>query len=108
LNSVRAASPQTTTRLIRPDFDVWTAPALRGRAWGPEQAVGPPDTMQAGDFSTAWAPRLADGGPEWLKVDFPRETQIAQVIVRETYNPGAVVRVTAVLRGGEETVIWEG
>lgn len=100
--------PVTSTRILRPPLEMWTAPAVHGRAWGPEQAVGPPDTMQAGDYSTAWAPRMPDGGAEWLKVDFAKETQIAEVIVRETYNPGTVIKVTAVLRGGEETTIWEG
>src|SRR5947207_1039551 len=74
------------------------APAARqGRAWGPEQVIGPPDTMQAGDVSTAWAPRQPDGGGEWLNVDYERETQVSEVIVRETYNPGAIVKVTAIL-----------
>ncbi len=85
------------------------APAARqGRAWGPEQVIGPPDTMQAGDVSTAWAPRQPDGGAEWLKVDYERETQVSEVIVRETYNPGAIVKVTAILPNGEEALLWDG
>jgi hypothetical protein len=51
---------------------------------------------------------MPDGGAEWLKVDYERETQVAEVRVRETYNPGAIVRVTAVLAGGEEALLWEG
>jgi hypothetical protein len=51
---------------------------------------------------------MPDGGPEWLKVDYERETQVAEVRVRETYNPGAVIRVTAILAGGEEALLWEG
>jgi hypothetical protein len=83
-----------------------TKPGPRG--WGPEQATGAPDTMQAGDMTTAWAPRQPDGGAEWLKLEFNREVMIAEVRVRETYNPGAVVKVTALLAGGEEALIWEG
>jgi hypothetical protein len=28
--------------------------------------------------------------------------------VRETYNPGAISKVTAVLPNGQETILWEG
>jgi hypothetical protein len=83
-----------------------TNPAPRG--WSPEQATGPPDTMQPGDMTTAWAPRQPDGGAEWLKLDYKLEVMIAEVRVRETYNPGAVVKIAALLAGGEEALIWEG
>lgn len=78
------------------------------RAWGPEQATGAPDTFQAGDLRTAWAPRSQDGGPEWLQVGFLRAVTIAKVRVRETYNPGAIIRVTALSEGGGEFTLWEG
>lgn len=60
------------------------------RGWGPEQVTGEPDTMQAGDISTAWASREQDAGEEWLKLDYERSVDIAEVRVRETYNPGAI------------------
>ena len=43
-----------------------------------------------------------------MKVDYERETQVSEVVVRETYNPGAIIRVTALLPGGEETLLWDG
>jgi hypothetical protein len=64
--------------------------------------------MQPGDMTTAWAPRQPDGGAEWLKLDYKLEVMIAEVRVRETYNPGAVVKIAALLAGGEEALIWEG
>jgi hypothetical protein len=78
------------------------------RGWGPEQAVGEPDTMQAGDISTAWAPREQDGGEEWLKLDYEKSVDIAEVRVRETHNPGAISKVTAFLANGSEVTLWEG
>jgi hypothetical protein len=33
---------------------------------------------------------------------------IAEVRVRETYNPGAVSKITAWLPNGSEVVLWEG
>jgi len=82
--------------------------ALTCRPWGPEQVIGPPDTTEAGDMQTAWASQNPDGGAEWLKVDYATEVELAEVRVRETYNPGAVVRVSAVLADGSEALIWEG
>ena len=80
-------------------------PAKRG--WGPEQVTGVPDTPRAGDFPTAWASREPDGGAEWLAVAFGREVDIAEVRIRESYNPGAITRVTGVV-GGREITLWEG
>lgn len=78
------------------------------RSWGPEQVVGEPDTLQAGDLPTAWAPLQQDGGEEWLKLDYEKSVDIAEVRVRETHNPGAVSKITAFLADGSEVTIWEG
>jgi len=78
------------------------------RSWGPEQVIGEPDTLTAGDIPTAWAPLEQNGGEEWLKLDYAQAVDITEVRVRETYNPGAVAKVTAVLPGGREVTLWEG
>jgi len=78
------------------------------RSWGEEQATGAPDTHQAGDISTAWASKLPDGGEEWLNLDYSNHVYLAEVRVRETYNPGAISKVAAVLPSGLEQTIWEG
>src|SRR6185436_16108945 len=92
------------------EVDRFTAEAARNvrRAWGEEQATGAPDTMQAGDISTAWAPKLPDGGEEWLHLDYSNQVQLAEVRIRETHNPGAISKVAAVLPNGQEITIWEG
>jgi hypothetical protein len=86
---------------------VAAAPAQQKRGWGPEQVAGPPDTHQSGDISTAWASRSPDGGPEWLSANFDQPVELAEVRVRETYNPGAISKVTAMVNGQEMT-LWEG
>jgi hypothetical protein len=78
------------------------------RGWGPEQAVGAPDCKGAGDQQTAWASQQADGGPEWLETTYGTPVQIAGVRVLENDNPGAITKITAVLDGGAEVVLWEG
>jgi len=78
------------------------------RSWGPEQATGAPDTPEAGDMVTAWASLQPDAGEEWLKLGYDRAVDVAQVRVRETFNPGAVTKVTAFLANGQEVTLWEG
>jgi len=80
----------------------------KGRSWGPEQAVGPPNTHNAGDIPTAWAAREQNAGDEWLMLDYSNIVNLAEVRVHETYNPGAIVRVAAVLSDGSESVVWDG
>src|SRR5262245_45116178 len=78
------------------------------RAWGPEQILGPPDTDHAGDLPTAWATLQADGtGTEWLWAGFDRPVSLAEVRIRESFNPGAISKVTAKV-GDQEIVLWEG
>lgn len=85
------------------------APTQKGRrSWGPEQATGAPDTLQAGDHPTAWASLEPDAGPEWLVMDFPKEVEVAQVRVRETLGPGTIFMVSAILTDGSEKILWHG
>jgi hypothetical protein len=77
------------------------------RDWGPEQATGEPNTLKAGDFRTAWASLRPDSGLQWLEVAFEKPVAIAQVRILETFNPGAVIKVSGVANG-KEVVLWEG
>lgn len=79
------------------------------RNWGPEQATGAPDTLTPGDIPTAWAPLASHGtGIEWLKLDFDRPVEIREVRIRETFNPGTICKVVAIIEREEESVLWEG
>ena len=78
------------------------------REWGPEQATGAPNTPTAGDLPTAWASLHPDGGTEWLQVEFDKPVEVAEVLIRETFNPGAISKVVAVDTDNKETTIWEG
>ncbi len=83
-------------------------PGPQRRSWGPEQVTGPADTLTAGDLPTAWAPREPDGGDEWLLLEFETPVSLAEVHVYESYNPGAISRLTTFLADGREVTIWEG
>ena len=84
------------------------APAQTKRGWGPEQATGAPDTPIAGDYTTAWASLRPDAGLEWLQLGFQRPVEIAEIRIRESFNPGAVSKVVALVENGREQVLWEG
>ena len=78
------------------------------RAWSTEQLTGPRDTLEGGDRQTAWASRTQDDQEEWLLLGYDKAVDIAEVRIWETYNPGAVSKVTAMLDDGTEVLLWEG
>jgi hypothetical protein len=77
-------------------------------SWSAIQATGRPDTMTAGDAPTAWASLLADGGIEWLELTYENAVYPELVRVRETFNPGAVVRLEVLDPEGAWRQVWEG
>jgi hypothetical protein len=79
-----------------------------GPRWSPGQAAGPPNTHTHGDHSTAWAAQNADGGAEWLKVKFENAVEVGEINIHESFNPGAVSKVSVFLPDGSQKVIWEG
>lgn len=84
------------------------SPPLKGRSWGPEQATGAPDTPDAGDTQTAWASLTADGQDEWLLLEYETDAIPSRIDIHETFNPGAVNRVTVFDEDGEEIEVWKG
>ena len=80
-------------------------PVQSDRNWGPEQATGPPDTPRAGDFRTAWASLTPDGQQEWLVLEYLETIKPAEIQVYESYNPGAISKITVFDPGGKEVEI---
>jgi speckle-type POZ protein len=75
-------------------------------SWSAQHALGPPDVFpEGGDRGGAWASRDADGGPEFLELAFGAPRRIRAVEIYETYNPGAVTRVTLVGDAGLRKVL---
>ncbi len=79
-----------------------------GPSWSPGRAAGAPDTAGHGDYSTAWASQSPDSGKEWLQVKYQKSVEISEINIHETYNPGAISKVSALMPDGSERVIWEG
>jgi hypothetical protein len=76
--------------------------------WGVEQVTGPPNTAGPGDISTAWASATQDDQQEWLILEYDSSVVPSAILVHETYNPGAVVKVSHFPKWGREKVLWEG
>lgn len=77
-------------------------------AWCANEATGPPDVPEAGDSEQAWASLTEDGQPEWLRLTFDAPVNAAAIMVYESFNPGALTRITTVNSDGAEVVLWEG
>ena len=79
------------------------------RPWGPEQANGAPDTWpKSGDLPTAWASQSPDGQREWLELTYDGPVRPIALLVYETFNPGAVDRVSGYDANGKEVELWSG
>ncbi len=76
--------------------------------WDHGQATGAPDTTEAGDRPTAWAPRAPRSGEQWLQLGYEKSVELREINIHESYNSGAVSKVTAILPGGEEKTLWTG
>ena len=94
--------------IFKEDVSSSAAPQ-RPRPWSPEQATGAPDTWpKSGDLPTAWASRTPDGQREWLQLTYASPVRPTAVLIYETFNPGAVDRVTSIDDKGNETELWSG
>lgn len=76
--------------------------------WSAQQACGKPDTEEAGDLPTAWASQAPDAGEEWLELTYRAAVRPARVRIRETFNPGAVVKIEALDGEKKWRVLWKG
>lgn len=65
------------------------------RPWTAAQATGAPNTPRMGDIATAWAAASPDAGEEWLSAQFTLEADLDRVRVVQSFNPGAITKVTA-------------
>lgn len=76
--------------------------------WSAWQAVGPPNASATEDDPRAWAPATADGGEEWLALDYDPPLVIDCVRIHEVAVAGAVTRVVGHDVTGAEHDLWSG
>jgi hypothetical protein len=92
---------------MKNELDLLTGVRSNTASWSIDQILGKPDTVGSGDMQTAWASKSQES-PEWVIVEFPRAVDISQVVIYETYNPGAVYRICTLSYHNQETEIWKG
>ena len=76
--------------------------------WSASQVCGKPDTDVDGDQPTAWASQEADAGEEWLELTYKAPVRPTRVRVRESFNPGAVVKIEAQDPEKKWQILWKG
>jgi hypothetical protein len=76
--------------------------------WQDSQVLGPPNTPRYGDIQTAWASATPDGMKEWLDLEFETFVTPKTIQIFETYNPGAVYKVSVFDWSGREVPVWQG
>jgi len=91
----------------------WATSAKASSEYRPDrhaahQATGARNTLREGDLPTAWATREPDDGDHWLELTYATPVRATQVRVWQTLNPGAVVRIDAVLGDDKTLTLWEG
>ncbi|MDX2187651.1 MAG: hypothetical protein SFV32_12010 [Opitutaceae bacterium] len=79
------------------------------KKWSAMQATGAPNVTSYGDRPDGWAPKLADGGEEWLELTYdPAVTNPAELRVHQNFNPGSLSRVEVTLSDGTILDLWTG
>jgi hypothetical protein len=90
----------------------WAVSAWAGSQYGAversaSRATGAPDVPGVDDHPNAWCPAVRDSGSDWLEVGFARAVPATEVRVRQSYGPGAIVKVEAIEANGRRHVWWE-
>jgi hypothetical protein len=79
----------------------------RASDWSARQALGAPDVYpKSGDAPKAWASKEPDAASEHLEVGFA-PTRTKQIRIYETFNPGAIASVDAILASGKHERVLE-
>lgn len=74
-------------------------------SWSALQVLGEPNTFECGDITTAWASDFPDGS-ERLAFSYVESVFPTRISIYETYNPGAIVRVSVVTPNGTEFPVF--
>jgi hypothetical protein len=76
--------------------------------WSPVKMTGEPDVDNYGDNGNAWASKEADKGIEWVKLTFKKPVNATEIRIRQTYGPGAVIKIELIDEKGKSNTVWEG
>ena len=74
--------------------------------WGPEQAIGPPDTQSDAGGRTAWSPSTSHNANDWLLLEYETPLSPTAVVVYELNIPGGVRQITLIDDQAQERTVW--
>jgi hypothetical protein len=74
-------------------------------AWSAQQATGAPNTDACGDINSAWT-SSSSRGEDWLVLDYDQAVIPTQILIYETFNPGAVTKVEVFAEDGSATTVY--
>jgi hypothetical protein len=77
-------------------------------AYTPAMATGAPNVERYSDNANAWATELADRGIEWLEVTFAKPVQATALRARQSYAPGAIIKLELIDESGARHAVWQG
>jgi hypothetical protein len=95
----------------------WASAATASSAWNdakeqvrfsPWQATGAPNVDQEGDNPAAWTAKTSDAGIEWLDLTFPKAVAATGLRVRESENPGAIIKLELIDTENQSHALWSG
>jgi hypothetical protein len=75
-------------------------------SWSAMQATGAPDTEECGDIPSAWA-SASSTGEDVLLLTYDDAVVPTEVLIHQTYNPGAITRVELALSTDDATYVIE-
>ncbi len=114
--NVRCANGMVVDAIMAPVTMVWadSIPAINGFSsqfsptdYGAIQATGAPDVYpSSGDEPKAWASQTTDDKVEFIKVEYKTPVVADSVWVFQTFNPGAISKITVTALGVDE-IIYE-
>ena len=71
-------------------------------------ATGAPDVERYGDNGNAWTTETPDKGIEWLEVKFDKPVAATEIRIRQSYGPGAIIKVDLLSEDGARHMVWQG
>lgn len=72
------------------------------------KATGAPDVPSFSDNGNAWTAKEPDGGIERLEVGFAKPVHATEIRVRQSFAPGAIIKVELLDTSGASHVVYEG
>jgi len=77
-------------------------------SWTPAQMVGAPDVEKYGDDGRAWTSLEAEKGVEWVELNYGKAVNATEIRIRQTFNPGAIIKIELIDEKGKSHTVWEG